>query len=253
MNVQIPLLIYWSMAGLFSTAFVLGLFKQVRWSRGVGLAGTVACGAGVVWLMVTEKRLPLYGSLEAIVYVSFVLTLVERFASSPVPPGSRNRLLIVTHGVVCLLLVVQARRPMAFNADFFMYDNLWVNLFFNLRLNATALFVWAAIVSMVGAWSPLDENAFSREARDRLMHGGRNYLLTGIAVYLVSEWSGSLWCLNWFGDSWQWSRGFFKAGIIFLLVMTASHLPQSLARSDRIKALFAASPGVYILFMMFQH
>jgi len=85
------------------------------------------------------------------------------------------------------------------------------------------------------------------------MVGGRNFLLTAIAVYLASEWSGSLWCLNWMGDSWQWSRGFFKAGIIFLLVMTASHVPRSFGASDKTKAFLGSCPGIYMLWMLFQH
>ena len=253
MKSEIPLLIYWSMAILFATALFLRLFKREKTSRYFGIAGTIASGAGVICLVVTENRLPLYGSLESIVYLAFILTLLELFTLPGIKASSRNIPALMTHGLICVLLLIQAGRPMVFNPDFFMYDNIWVNLFFNLRLVATSLFVWAAILFMAGAWSPQRVISLDRDARARLMQGGRNFLLSGIAVYLTSEWSGSIWCLNWFGDSWQWSRGFFKAGIIFLLVMAASHLPRSLAGSDRAKALFGISPCIYILFMLFQH
>ncbi|MBI9092278.1 MAG: hypothetical protein JEZ12_23945 [Desulfobacterium sp.] len=254
MKTDLPLFIYWGMAGCFSIALILGLFKQRTLSRAAGLGGTLVSGAGVVCLMVMEERLPLYGSLESIIYVSFLLTLLELFTGPRTRTGSRDvPLHLLTLGIICILLVLQARRTMAFNADFFMYDNLWVNFFFNLRLVAAAVFAWSAVLFVAGGWAPSKPENGDREARDRLMAGGRNFLLTGIAVYLASEWSGSLWCLNWMGDSWQWSRGFFKAGIIFLLVMAASHLPRSLADSDRVRAILGSCPAVYILWMLFQH
>ena len=254
MTIDLPHFTYWGMAGCFSLSLILGLFKQQGLSRAAGIAGTLVSGAGVAGLMVTEQRFPLYGSLESIIYVSFLLTLLELFAAPRTRAGSRNMLHLLTLGIICVLLALQARRTMAFNPDFFMYEDLWVNLFFNLRLVAGALLAWAAVLFLAGAWTLSESrNPKDREARDRLMAGGRNFLLTGVAVYLASEWSGSLWCLNWTGDSWQWSRGFFKSGIIFLLVMAASHLPQSLAASDRGKALLGACPAAYILWMLFQH
>ena len=252
MKPQIPFLIYSAMVVFFSSALFMGVFKRAIWSKSAGLMGSVACGAGLFWLMFSERRLPLFGSLESVVYVAFILTLLVRFASPIVEIALKQRLLLVTHVVICLMLAVQATRPMEFNADFFMYDNLWVNLFFNLRLNAAGLLIWAAILFMVGAGFLPGKDTADRDAGDRLMYQGRNFLLAGIVVYLMSEWSGSLWCLNWLGETWQWSRGFLKAAIIFLLAMLASHLPHSLAGSQRAKALFGIFPGIYIFIMLFQ-
>lgn len=256
MKAQIPLFIYSTMAVFFPAALVLGLLKQDRWSKLAGLLGGVACGAGVAWLIVSEQRLPLFGSLESVIYVSFILTLFASFALPRVEAACKQRLVLVTHGVICLLLAVQATRPMAFNSDFFMYDNVWVNLFFNLRLNAAGFLIWAAILFIVGVWFCKAKDAKNRSDRatsDSLIHQGRNFLLSGIVVYLMSEWSGSFWCLNWLGETWQWSRGFLKAAIVFLLAMLASHLPLSMGGSSRTKALFGIFPGIYIFFMLFQH
>jgi len=256
MKVQIPFIVYSAMVVFFLTALVLGLLKQVRWGKFVGFLGSAACGAGVTWLMFSEQRLPLFGALESVMYVSFVLTLLANFTLPRVEAVCKQRLTLVTHGVICLLLAVQATRPMAFNADFFMYDNLWVNLFFNLRLNAAGVLIWAAILFIVGVWFCEAKDAKKTSGRatsDRLIHQGRNFLLAGIVVYLMSEWSGSLWCLNWLGETWQWSRGFLKAAIIFLLAMIASHLPISMGGLPRAKALFGICPGIYIFFMLFQH
>lgn len=274
MKVQIPFLIYSTMVVLFTAALVLGLLKRERRGKLAGILGSVTCGAGVVWLMLSEQRLPLFGSLESVMYVSFILTLFANFASPRVEAACKQRLFLVTHGVICLMLAVQATRPMEFNADFFMYDNIWVNLFFNLRLNAAALLIWAAVLFMVGVWfwqgkdakdakdtkdvkdsigSIESKDRSDRATSDRLIHQGRNFLLSGIVVYLMSEWSGSLWCLNWLGETWQWTRGFLKAAIVFLLAMLASHLPISMAGSQRAKALFGILPGIYIFFMLFQH
>jgi len=253
MTDELPLLIYRGMAVFFPAALVLRLFRYRRSSRIAGAAGTLVSGAGVIALVVVESRLPLFGSLESIIYLSFLLTLLELFTFPERGEAAGDRSFALTMGCICLLLAFQSRRPMVFNTDFFMYDNLWVNLFFNLRLVAGALLTWAAVLFITGAWSGSNSDVEVAKSRRRVLYGGRNFLLTGIAVYLISEWSGSLWCLNWLGDSWQWSRGFFKAGIIFLLVMAASHLPSRFARWDRMRAMFGACPAVVILWMLFHH
>jgi hypothetical protein len=75
----------------------------------------------------------------------------------------------------------------------------------------------------------------------------------GTCIYLSGEWSGSLWCLNWLGDSWQWSRGFFRASLLFLLVMAACHLPapKKGVLNPVFKGISGALPGIFGLYMIF--
>jgi hypothetical protein len=149
-------------------------------------------------------------------------------------------------------------KPIEFNDDFYMYGNIWVNSFFNLRLMAAAFFIHGAILLNAAAWKrpdkmPKDAVTDHKCRQKKIFYRARNILLTGIVIYLASEWSGSLWCLNWLGDSWRWSKGFFKAAIIFLLVMTSFHLPPSLSNSPRARAIIGSCPALFIIWMIFVH
>ena len=66
---------------------------------------------------------------------------------------------------------------------------------------------------------PAAINGFSQCLQNNTLYRARNFLLTGVVIYLAGEWSGSLWCLNWLGDTWRWSGGFFKSAVVFLLVI----------------------------------
>ena len=254
------------------------------------LTGTV-----MVWLILTARRLPLYGPFEASVYLIFLTALLECLNGSPfakagnatrdLPPCFTGQakcgtppLLIALFWLALLFLNLFQEK--SFNPDFFMYANPWVNLFFNLRLTATAFFCRGALLYLGGAWpqSILNgQNAHNKNTpsdSDKKAPGGhtdctssqalppynapafqsaRTMILTGLVLFLCSEWAGSWWCLNWFGDSWRWSRNFFKAAMVFMVVMLSCHLPPWVARHPRIKAVTGTLPALFLLWIIFHH
>lgn len=250
MEKSIPLYTYISVLIVYSLALVLALFKQKKTEKAAGLTGLIVCGTGIAAMIFLEKRPPLFGSFEAALYLSFILGILTFLPGKALlTEASKKRLTCLSYGGILFILLLQLGGPMAFNNDFYMYDDLKVIVFFNFRLVAAAFFSYAALLFNFGAWSKITDKG----EKDFLMQNGRNFLLTGIAVYLISEWAGSLWCLNWFGDSWIWNKGFFKASIVFLLVMASCHLPPSFSKSHRTKAILGSSPAVFILWMIFHH
>lgn len=265
------------------------LLKKSRPGKIALFAGTLTCGAVIVLLVVTEHRPPLFGAFESTIYIIFILCLFELiFFRSVHMAAIKHTSAIFTSGIILMILSLQITTPKQFNHDFFMYENLWVNLFFNLRLAAAAFFIRAAIFFNLAAWTCPDKNLInagtaeslsrnrffylvsgntcfekfanniftpdiSRTVQKAIMYMARNFLLLGVVVYLASEWSGSFWCLNWLGDTWRWSGGFFKASIIFLLVMSVFHLPPSLAKSIKIRAVIGSGPAIFIAWMIFYH
>lgn len=199
-----------------------------------------ACLSGILFVWVSAARPPLFGAFEALVLVLFVMgSLSLLFGRHFHRPG----LFYIFHSLTALLLVgMHWNQPMALNQDYYMYGNVMVIAFFTLRLTAAGILAHAAV-----------QYIYSGVEREASWQGGRNTLLMGTCVYLASEWTGSLWALNWLGDSWQWSHGFFKAAILFLLVMTACHLPARFLNSRGFRTLSGMLPGTFLLWMIFYH
>ncbi len=259
--------------------------RQVRVAMGFIWAVTVLSGLSVLLIIICEHRLPLFGPFESGIYIILLSMLMEIVSqrNHAAQDGEENGFQGGEHGAMnaircltsvgtalfCLgLMGLMLPHPKAFNGDFFMYGSVWVNLFFNLRLVATAIWGRAAVMFLVGAWvkdfnlSSIGHAAFSEsenrykkrhDVRDLFFTRARNLLLMGLVIFLCSEWSGSWWCLNWLGDSWRWNQVFFKAAMVFILVMLACHLPPSLAKSSKIKAIFGALPMLFLLWIIFYH
>ncbi|RLC30958.1 MAG: hypothetical protein DRH32_04945 [Deltaproteobacteria bacterium] len=233
--------LYYTVFALFFSASVLILLKKRFIARIAMSAGTLAAGIVVMLLVITEHRLPLYGAFESAVYILFVVSMLDILsARSSDTAHCRDRISLFTCIIILIVLIMEINKPRQFNQDFFMYGNVWVNCFFNLRLTAAAFFIHASVLLNTAAWERPDkisknrstacdsitaDEKYRRYRQKKVLYRARSFLLTGIVIYLASEWSGSIWCLNWLGDSWRWSKGFFKAAVIFLLVMTSVHLP----------------------------
>ena len=201
------------------------------------------CLAGILFIFFSVGRPPLFGPFEASVYIVGVMGILARIFQKNA--GSLPWFSLVNSLGALIILFIQWGKPMGLNDDYFMYGNLWVNLFFNFRLLTAAFLVHGA--------SQYFAHLLEKKEADVLAMGGRNTLLAGACLYLVSEWAGSLWCLNWFGDSWQWNRGFFKASLLFLLIMAVCHLSPGLARNKIARGIAGTLPGVFIVWMIFYY
>ncbi len=224
----LPWAAYQAMFLLFSGELIFILLKKVRIAEVFSILGVLVCFAGLIHILLIAERLPLFGAFEASFYIVFVLALLKKISRGKVIP-------LVFPIIILLILAFQMGKPIVLNDDYYMYDNIWVMLFFNLRLLAAAFFVHAMALYI----------SCSKSAR--------LYQLGGIFIYLVSEWAGSIWCLNWFGESWLWSHGFFKASIVFLLVMLACHMPSVLENNKLFRTIIGSLPACFILWMIFFH
>lgn len=243
MAADFPTLIYRVVTGLV----ILELFTAgIKQDRIYGLLLHLriwTCLAGILFIGFSVGRPPLFGPFEASIYmvcVMGILALVFQKKASPLSGFS----LFNSLGVLMILLL-QWDKPMELNDDYFMYGNLWVKIFFNFRLLTAAFLAHGA--------SQYLAHLLGKKDAERLSMGGRNTLLAGACLYLFSEWAGSLWCLNWFGDSWQWSQGFFKSAILFLLIMAVCHLSPGLTRNKITRGICGALPGIFIVWMIFSH
>lgn len=208
---------------------------------------TLACAVAIALVWGAAGRLPLFGPFEAMVLILFVTgVLAQVFTRKSLSDILFSRInSLVTLGILALIWF----QPMTLNPNYYMYENIWVFLFFFLRLVAVAVLVHGTVQFLCLAWSGENKDGID----GFYFQGGRNTLLIGICTYLTSEWAGSLWCLNWLGDSWQWSQGFFKASLVFLLVMMACHLPGQMVKRPVVKGVIGSIPGIFGIYMVFFH
>ena len=243
MKTDFPTILY-----LLVTGFVIvellgsGLNRDRLYSLFVNLR-IWTCLAGILFIGFSQGRPPLFGPFEASVYIGFVMGVLAWVFQKNW--GFLPGFSLFNSLIVLIILLLQLGKPMGLNEDYFMYGNPWVKLFFNFRL-VTAAFLAHGASQYLG-------HLFEKEKADLLSMGGRNTLLAGACLYLVSEWAGSLWCLSWFGDSWQWSKGFFKASILFLLIMAVCHLPPGITRNKLAQGVCGTLPCIFILWMIFYH
>lgn len=243
MAADFPTLIYQVVTGLVILELLAAGLKQDR-IYGLFLHLRIwACLAGILFIGFSMERPPLFGPFEASIYMVGVMGILARVFQKNT--GPLTGFVLVNSLGALIILFLQWGKPMGLNDDYFMYGNLWVNIFFNFRLLTGAFLVHGA--------SQYLAHLLGRKDAELLSMGGRNTLLAGAGLYLVSEWAGSLWCLNWFGDAWQWSRGFFKASLLFLLIMAVCHLSPGLSRNRIARGIAGALPGVFIVWMIFYY
>jgi len=241
MTADFPTIIYPVATGIVMLELLAAGMKQNRIYYLFVSLRILICLAGILFIIFSLGRPPLFGPFEAAVYIVFVMGILALVFQKNW--GHQPEFSLFNSLLVLIILLSQLGKHMALNEDYFMYGNLWVNLFFNFRLLAAAFLAQGA--------SQYLGHIFGKE--DILSTAGRNTLLAGATIYLVSEWAGSLWCLNWLGDSWQWSKGFFKASILFLLIMAVCHLPPGLTRNKVVQGISGTLPGLFILWMIFYH
>ena len=121
-----------------------------------------------------------------------------------------------------------------------MYSRLPVLSFFNFRISAAAFFLMGAIYISTGIFS----NATEQSSVIRPHAKGQQFLLIGTICFLVSECTGSYWCLKWYGDSWHWSRNFLEASCVFTGMMLAFHIPVDWHLPKPVRVLVGCVPAM---------
>lgn len=147
----------------------------------------------------------------------------------------------VFFALILMLLILPSEKTISEN--YLIYSRLDVVLFFQLRMLAMALFIYAISLNL---------NAFldrkSVQKRKLFLKLGRNFTLLGASAFLGGELFGSFWALNGWGDPWRWSKGFFAATVMFLLSMLAGHIPSKYLKNPIVAIGLVTLPLLIIVF-----
>ncbi|PLX13576.1 MAG: hypothetical protein C0594_01075 [Marinilabiliales bacterium] len=227
-----------SLALIFMNALfvVLRKYSVLKWFKYPAL---ISSGASIVLTFLVAGHLPIYNkftSLQEVVFILIVLTSIYTNTNKVKVQNINTMWFFILF--VQLYVITQQMEP---NNNYYMYDNLFVVLFFQFRLISMAMFIFA-LGNYIGAF----KKHLHQDRRADILHRARNYTLLGAVVYLAGEFSGSFWLYLWYGDSWHWSKGFFLASIMFLLSMISGHLPPRYLSGWKIKTILSSSPLMLI-------
>ncbi|MBW2605241.1 MAG: hypothetical protein JRE28_13160 [Deltaproteobacteria bacterium] len=234
------------MTGSYAMACMAALMGKSQWGRYAGSIGFAINLLIFILIVFSAHRLPIFGDFESITTISLVLGflhLLNFYCSTPTDRRFYDAHAKWIYVSIILLLTYLAFFPKALNQDFYMYDDIMVIVFFHFRILASGVFIYSASILCAALYHGFPG----------YIHMGRNFLLTGAAIFLISEFSGSLWCLNWHGDSWHWSKGFLKASCLFLVAILACHIPASWKLSNRILAIIGSIPAAGSILLLFLH
>ncbi|MDD2220043.1 MAG: hypothetical protein WCR47_04180 [Desulfoplanes sp.] len=233
--------IVYTAIGFFGLSILLTQIASQKLARTAHGFGTALCGILVAMLIWSMQRLPLFGAYEALIYTTFLIGLLEAFLGKNGTSSPRQTLIT---GVVTTLILL----PLVFRSDlfprpnFFIYSSPLVTCFFFCRLTALGIFGYAGI-SYITATVGNDPSAIRHGAEIR----GRNFLLLGSVVFLISEFAGSMWCYAGWGDSWRWSGNFFRSTMFFLLIMLGLHIPSKWKHARAYSTLIGGFTCMFII------
>ena len=74
--------------------------------------------------------------------------------------------------------------------------------------------------------------------------------MLGTVMFLVSEFSGMVWCQKGWADIWQWSDGHLQSVFIFFYLMLAFHIRKSKKNNSGVQSIVAGMGGVVMLVFM---
>ena len=239
-------ILYFAMAGGYVGAAAAACLKKRRTALGFGMVGTVFSLMEVGQIVVETGRPPIYGHFESIVQIVLILGtlgVVQEMTRSPKGSGSISSTASVAWIASALLLIPLFFYPRNVNPDFYMYQYPSVLMFFNFKIIAAALFLFAAVRTIAGLFTKGIERIEHR-------HLSRNILLLGTVFFLSSECAGSFWLLQWWGDVWHWSKGFLQAAGLFMLIMLSCHIPKNWKHATALHAATTSLPGAVSLYLL---
>jgi hypothetical protein len=121
-----PLIIFYTIALTAAAGFVSCISGTEKYPMTFLVSRTFVCLAGIIYTIFTAKRLPLFGSFEAMVHIIFVMgVLTIIFYKNH---GNPAHLLRADACAALLITALLRGRPMVLNENYYMYSNIWVIL-----------------------------------------------------------------------------------------------------------------------------
>ncbi len=232
--------VYFSTLLLIAVNILFAVLKKHKIAELFGIPALISAATGVVLVYVNSGHFPMSGTFEKMQNIVLIIMALGVFYNF------KNR----KKGFYAFEFLFIAFFFQAFalfdelkvDDFFYMYDNTYVAMFFQLRLSSIAIIAF----SLSQYLAALKLSSDSKE-RDLIRHRARNFTLLGAILFLSGEFSGSVWAQIGYGDAWRWSKNFFMSGGMFLLALIGSHLSPSWLKSWKRQIYLSMIPLVIII------
>jgi len=227
----------------FLLALLFLYVKKITAEKYCSRAGFTFCGLTLATLLITRGNLPVFGDFESLVFVTFILGAFVSFCSPRHASGTFAR--CWAYFFILALLLFSLHYPKDPPSNQHIQHYIWAIYFLAFRKVALAAMLFSSCF-------------YTQYRKDRrrgindpiFSHLGRNYLLLSAICFLISEYTGMIWCQNGWGDFWHWSNAFFQSTLVLLYLMTVFHIPGRNGNFDRVRSLLGCLSGPLFLFMM---
>ena len=127
----------------------------------------------------------------------------------------------------------------------YIYDHgyLYILLFHLIRVVVVSLTLFASALYLQSRFDIRKGNSASFHRA----YQGRNFLILSAVLFLTAEYVGIHWCLNGWGDFWQWGGGFLQSTLIIVFFMLAVHVPGSNHRPGNWRPRLGLLSGFLVL------
>jgi hypothetical protein len=198
-------------------------------------------GMTLIVMLITSGHLPVFNIFESFLLAAFILGALglSRLGND----HHRNTVRAWAWVEILLLFSIILFYPKEVSPERYNHSDLFVILFHGFRIAALAvmLFASAHYLAFLGT---------SASSGKDILHQARNYLLLGAILFLLSEYTGILWCLSGWGDFWRWNYGFLSSTFILLYLMLVFHLPGKSLFPLRLMAVIGLMSSVVMMAIM---
>ncbi len=229
---------YYSTLALLIGVATLTIVRQYTWAYYLRCAAIALSLTSLIGFYVHSGFLPVYNKFATLQNIVLLVLLASQYYAKRQHP-------MVSVLSSCTVVILQALvLCYEFTPDtaYYMYQKVYVTAFFQCRVWAMACFTLSSIQYAASLWLPDRDNDYPYALKQ-----GRNFTLLGASFFLAGEFSGSYWCLQWWGDTWHWSKGFMLAMVVFLLSMLSRHVPLALFNKKPLQTLLNLFPPLGIL------
>jgi len=250
------LLVYPFIFFFYALALVLKLLRLKNAGNFSCIAALITNAAALVLITISSGHLPLFELFESFLLTTFILGILLLFsivhgkgfirknpyAGPDIRPDIRPDAGTWVLLEILFLLSVTLFFPKTASPSVYDHDNIYILFFFFFRIISlgTILFSSAQFIQ------------FRREPqkgkyKNNLLQQGRNFLLLGTLLFLISEYAGIIWCQNGWGDFWHWNAGFFQSALIVFYLMIFFHIPpDSNKKSEGIRSVIGGMSGLFM-------
>ena len=241
---QLILIVYSATFFFYMLALVLKLLGLKPAARCTGFMALSANAAILILITISSGHLPLFELFESLLLTVFMLGLLVFFfpeqhkdSDTHIPDTGMWAMVEILCILIITLFFPKTASPFVYD-----HDNIYILLFFGFRLGALSVTLFSSAQFIRFRWK------LKKNQRDYdLLRKGRNFLLLGTVLFLVSEYAGIIWCQNGWGDFWHWNSGFFQSTLIVLYLMLFCHIPGKNYRSDIIRSAIGGLSGLFML------